>query len=302
MLSLFAENLMKSKKEYFKKYKKHPLHVDIIFEAGMFNGSEQIGFLCYLKKMEENGCIHVHRLSGCSAGSIVALCYYLDNNKFDFHIDNLSKLVYNHVKKASNVDIFGGLLNYFKENITENIFEKLNGNLFISFHDMKKGKQIVKNHYKNMEDLFETIRKSCSVPFMVDDNLLYKERYIDGFYPYMFKEKKGRKIINLNIINTENITKMMTIKNEKTNTKRVIDGMIDSHKFFTSNLKCSMCSFVDKWSLFDNFKYFLLIKSMTFALYLFHKILRFGDIINNSSDIQNFFKNMIRIIVRHVIK
>ena len=300
MLSHCVDNLIKYNKQHFKKYVKQPLHTNIIFEAGMFNGSHQLGFLCYLKRMEEKGYVKVHRLSGCSVGSIIAMCYYLDN-EFDVHMQNLSNILYSHVKKTYNIDIFRHFLDYFKEHMHPNIFEKINGNLYISYHDVKKGKQIVKNNYKNLEDVFETIRRSCSIPFVIDENILYKDRYMDGFYPYMFKPKEGRRVINLNIINTEHITQMITIKNEKTNTKRIIEGILDTHKFFTSHLTCAMCSYVDQWSLLDNIKYFFLIKIMTIIPYIIHGIYNVNELLKNSTNVSNLSKKIIKSIIKNTI-
>jgi hypothetical protein len=300
MLSQCAYNLIQRDKQLFKKFKKQPLHVDVIFEAGMFNGSHQIGFLCYLKKLEEKGYVKVHRLSGCSVGSIIALCYYLDVN-FDIHMQQLSNLLYNHVKKTYNIDIFGTFLEYFKEHMSEDIFQRINGNLFISYHDVKKGKQIVKNNYNDLEDIFETIRRSCSIPFVIDERILYKDRYMDGFYPYMFKPKEGRKIINLSILNTENITQMITIKNEKTNTKRIVEGILDTHRFFTSKFTCVMCSYVDQWSLIDNLKYFVLIKIMTIIPYIIHGIYNLNQLLKNSTNITNLSMRIIRYIIKNTI-
>ena len=45
-------------------YKKKPIVVDLIFEGGLFNGSYQLGFLSYIKKLEEKNIIKVKRISG----------------------------------------------------------------------------------------------------------------------------------------------------------------------------------------------------------------------------------------------
>ena len=75
----------------------------------------------------------------------------------------------------------------------------------------------------NIKDFFEA-------PFYV-----YNEKYFDGLYPYIFKPKKGHKTIYLNIINIKKITYCASIKNEKSNVNRVIDGIMDTHTFFSTN-------------------------------------------------------------------
>ena len=61
------------------------------------------------------------------------------------------------------------------------------------------------------------------------------EKYFDGLYPYIFKPKKNRKIINLNIVNIDNFKYFISIKNENNNIHRVIEGIYDTHTFFSSN-------------------------------------------------------------------
>ena len=57
---------------------------DIVFEAGLFNGSYQMGFLKYIHELEKRHFISVNRLSGSSVGSIIALCYFFKDN-FSHH-------------------------------------------------------------------------------------------------------------------------------------------------------------------------------------------------------------------------
>ena len=67
-ISKFIEDLPNSNK---------PLKLDIVFEGGLFNGSYLAGCLLYLKQLENNKFIKIHKISGCSIGSILAILYFI---------------------------------------------------------------------------------------------------------------------------------------------------------------------------------------------------------------------------------
>ena len=56
----------------------NPLHIDLVLDGGVFNGSYLVGALYFLKEMEKRNYIKIERISGCSVGSIVAFLYYID--------------------------------------------------------------------------------------------------------------------------------------------------------------------------------------------------------------------------------
>jgi hypothetical protein len=244
-------------------------NVDIVFEGGLFNGSHQLGFLNYIKQMEKKQMIKVKRLSGCSIGSFAAFIYFTDTS-LDENINFISNILYKHIKKNHNVNFFNKIWKYYIKRLPNNFLDLINGRLFITYNDVSKNKQIVKSTYSSIEDLFETIRRSCSVPYIIDKLLFYNGKYFDGLYPFIFKPKKDRKIINLNIINLEKFNYFISIKNEKNNIYRVIDGILDTHAFFSSNYNSSMCSYVNDWSLITNIKHNLLIKIFKLSIFIFH--------------------------------
>jgi hypothetical protein len=284
------------------KINKNPLNLDLVFEGGLFNGSYQMGFLTYVKELEKRNYVKIHRLSGCSVGSLIALSFFIDETLFENCIQKISNIIYRHLKKNYNVNFFNKLFSYLHENLPCNILDLIKGKLFISYYDIKTGKQYVKNNYKTIEELFDTIRRSCSFPFLIDNNVLYKERYIDGIYPYIFKPKKNRKIINLNIINVEKIYDFISIKNEKTNIRRIFEGIIDSHMFFTTNFKCNMCSFVNEWTILEKIKYFIIIKILSIIPFILNKLYIVNEIIKSSTDdkinINKLIKNIYITLVR----
>jgi predicted patatin/cPLA2 family phospholipase len=281
-------------KKIINKFKKNPQKIDIVFEAGLFNGSYQMGFLQYIIELEKRNLVSIQRLSGSSVGSIIALCYFLNDN-LTRHCEILGNKLYTNMKKNKTINIFDQLGNYFKDNLPHDALTKINGRLYITYHNVETGKQHVKNHFSDINDLMDTIRKSCSIPFVIDNSFLYKNKFFDGLYPYMFKPKKNTKIIYLNIVNIEKLTKMFSIKNEKTNMKRIIEGIIDTHQFFTTNLKCYMCSYVDEWSFVEQIQYYLFIKFLHILIFIIHHIYLFNNFVrqsaNDNSNINQLVKN-----------
>lgn len=256
--------------------------VDIIFEGGLFNGSYQLGFLNYVKQMEQKQMITIKRLSGCSIGSFMAFLYFTDIS-LDDNIDFINNIVYKHVKKYKNINIFNKLCKFYIKRLPPNFLDLINRRLFITYNDVSKNKQIVKSTYSSIEDVLETIRRSCSVPYIVDKTLFYNNKYFDGLYPYIFKPKKDRKIINLNIVNIDNFKFGISIKNENNNIHRVIDGILDTHTFFSSNYNSNMCSYIDNWSIIKNIKYQLLIKIFKYNICILHHIYIFIKIFKKYS-------------------
>lgn len=292
MLNSYINRLINT---HLKKISKKTNCVDIVLEGGLFNGSYQVGFLKYAMELERRGIIKINCLSGCSVGSIVGLCYFFKDN-MSRHCEILSNQLYSNMKTKMSINIFDDLFNYFRQHLPDNAMNDINGKLYISFYDVAKGRQFVKNKYDSIDEVFETIRKSCALPFVIDSKVLYKNKYFDGIYPYMFKPKKNVRIINLNVFNIEKIPKMISIKNENTNMKRILEGIMDAHQFFTTKFPCNMCSYVDEWSLLNNIQHYLFLKVIQIVMVVLHHIHMFNSVIkhatNDSSNINYLFKNI----------
>jgi hypothetical protein len=287
--------------------KKQPLQIDLVFEGGLFNGSYQLGFLAYIKQMEKLQLIQIKRISGCSIGAFIALLYFLDVS-LDENINFISNVIYKHAKKHYNINIFDKAYKFYSKWLPNNFLDIINGKLFITYNDVSKNKQIVKSKYSSIEELFDVIRRSCSVPYIIDKTLFYNNKYVDGFYPYIFKPKKDRKIINLNIVNLQKLD-FFTIKNENTNVRRVINGIIDTHAFFSRSSYffpvSNMCSYLDKWSAITIFKYTIKIKFYQLCINFFHCIYIFIKIFkkyNNDDHIADFINTLFVAIIKIVFK
>jgi len=281
-INKFIENLPDEIKDYAKN--KTPMKIDLVLDGGTFNGSYLVGALYFIKEMEARNYIKVERISGCSIGSIVGLLYLIDA------LDEFASLYESlllHFKREQNFNFIKSLktklLHYIPNNICEKVFKKF----YVTFHNIKTGKKIVKNVYKNIDEIFDSVKKSCYVPFLIDGNLLYQNKYIDGLNPFFFKYKKNRRILFMDLWGLDKIGCILNVKNEKTNFHRVLSGMLDIHNFFIKGSQTQMCSYVDNWGLYNyvfiNIRY-LIEKIIVYQVY-------FLDIINKNLS-KNFKQGM----------
>ena len=104
-----------------------------------------------------------------------------------------------------------------------------------------------------MDDLIDTVYKSCFVPFIANGNMVYKNRYCDGINPYIFPFETNRKTLYLDLFGSDKIKYMMSVKNEKNNFHRILSGLLDIHLFYIKQNSTQMCSYVNQWSLYQTF-------------------------------------------------
>jgi hypothetical protein len=228
------------------KNAKTPLRLDLVLDGGIFNGSYLVGAMYFLKEMEKRNYIKIERISGCSVGSIAAFLYYIDS--FDM-MSKLYDVFTNNLKKKYRLSSLKEIKKYLHEKIPDDICKKVNGKLYICYNNIKKGTKKVKSHYKNVDDVINTIIKSCFVPYLIDGEILYKNKYIDGINPYIFDKEKDKKILYLDLFGYDKIGNVINVKNEKTNYHRVLSGLLDIHSFYIKQSNTQMCSYVNDWSV-----------------------------------------------------
>jgi len=264
MINTYINKLIENLPDEIKKNNtnKTPMKVDLILDGGLFNGSYLVGALYFIREMELRNYIKVERISGCSIGSIVGLLYFIDA------LDELPCLyesLLTDFKKDYNLNFIKFLKQKLAHRIPCNICEKIFKKLYISFNNIISGKKIVKKTYKNVDDIFDSIIKSCYIPYIIDGNLIYKNKYMDGLNPYIFncktnnskKQSKNktmnRKIIFMDLLGVDKIGFTLNVKNEKTNFHRILSGMLDIHNFFIKGSQTQMCSYVNNWTLYNYF-------------------------------------------------
>lgn len=249
------------------KNNKKPIHIDLVLDGGLFNGSYLVGALYFLKEMERRNIIKIDRISGCSVGSIVALLYFNDNLDI---ITQIYEIVNSDFKKTHYLSILKNIKSLLGNKIPENICEIVKNKLFISYYNVVKNKKRVKCIYNNIDEIINTIIRSSFIPFLIDGNLMYENKYIDGLTPYIFKTKPNVKILYLDLFGYDKLNNLFNIKNEKTNYHRILSGLLDIHNFFIKQSNTQMCSYVNDWYLHNkllNYVKFIIEKLCIYTVY-----------------------------------
>lgn len=221
-----------------------PKSMDLILDAGAFNGGFQLGALLYLKELERNNITTINRVSGASIGSVLALSYLID--RLDL-IPIFSKNIMEYYKCNFNLFIINSILDLFLSNMKEDDYKRLNGRLYISYFDYTTKTHITVHKYKSNKNVIDQLKKSCHLPFISTKNVSYFNG-IDGAYPYIFKGDKPS--LFLRLISIEQMKTIMITKHETDIYSRVIDGIIDINNFFNKK-RSIMCSLVNKWTFLD---------------------------------------------------
>ena len=253
IINTHVERFINNLPEDLKNNKK-PIQIDLILDGGIFNGSYLIGALYFLKEMEKQNYIKINRISGCSIGSIIAFIYIIDSLDIS---ENFYNIVLEQLKTTHRLNISNILYDFLKDRIPHDICSKVNKKLYISYYNLKTNKKKVKYVYKNKKEIVNTILKSSYIPFIMDGNILFKQKYIDGINPYIFKIKNNNKILHLDLFGSDKIKYLINIKNEPNNFHRILSGLLDIHNFFIKQSNTDMCSYVNDWSLFDKFRILL---------------------------------------------
>jgi len=231
-----------------------PEEIDLVLDGGVFNGSYHVGALYFLKEMERRKYIKINRISGCSVGSIVAFLYFIDGLDL---MPKLYDIISKEFKSSMHLSCLKEIKKHVEERIPKDICEKVQNRLYISYNNIKSKEKLVKSNYRSIDDILNTVIKSSYVPYLIDGNLLYKNKYIDGITPFIFKERTN-KILYLDLYGSDKVGYLFNVKNEKTNFHRILSGLLDIHGFFIKGSNTSMCSFVNDWSYglktFNNFK------------------------------------------------
>jgi len=267
------------------------IHLDVILSGGAFNAIYLVGCLYFLREMQNKNKIAIHRISSCSASSFVALLYLTG------HVELFQEKIYEIVIESFKTNkkfIFTEpvLANIFKMietafyekgNVTESdIIRFVNYKLYITYFDVKRCKRIVKRKYKSLHDIFETIKKSCYIPFITMNDMLYKNRYMDGWQPHIFSSYKlkdsivsSSKIIEkkqlfIDLLGRDKIKDCIILKNNKKNKDKIISGIYDAYSFFCQNGKyeTAMCGYLSDYSVASSIKYYL-IYAFSYILCIF---------------------------------
>jgi hypothetical protein len=277
MINQYVDKFIKNLPEEVKN-KKKPLQLDLVLDGGVFNGSYLVGALYFLKEMEKQNYIKINRISGCSIGSVIAFMYTIECLDVSEEFYNI---IFNQLKVNHNLSINKALNSVLKNRIPNDICDKVNNKLYITYYNIKNRRQKIKCSYKNKEEIINTIIKSSYIPFVMDGNATFEKKYIDGMNPYIFKIKNDRKILHLDLFGHNKIKHLINIKNENTNFHRILSGLLDIHNFFIKQSNTDMCSYVNDWSIIDRSRIFLRIVIEKIIIYFIYFVISIQKYIPN---------------------
>lgn len=224
-----------------------PKNIDLILDGGGFNGIYQLGALMYLRHLEEKKYLCVKRISGTSIGAFMGVVYIL--NKIDYAIEASDKMLKYFREHLDVRYCTKGLTDFLNEHMKKDDYLLINNRLYITYFNNKTKKQVIKNKYKSNEDLIEQITKSAYLPFLSGLNPSH-DNSVDGINPYIFK-RNNRKSLFIRLMSHKQASTSLNIKYEINSYGRILEGVLDINKFFTTGQRTILCSYVDEWSIID---------------------------------------------------
>jgi hypothetical protein len=269
-----------------------PMNIDLILDGGAFGGSYTLGSLYYLQELIVRNKIVLHRISGVSIGSIMG--FLLMANRLDDGI-HLYRSFFNYFKENGCLSIFKKTLRKITSSLPKDFYLQCNYKLYISYFDCKKNKHVTQYHYKSNKDLSNAMLRSSFVPFLITGNLLLKNKYLDGLYPYIFPKQYNIKRIFIDL--TPKLFKMLYIKHEIHNVERIMEGILDIHHLLFHNIKKKFCSFVDDWNI--TYKSYIYVRTFIsdFYVWLIHIYLKYFR-----NEFLIHFKRYFNFILQHIAK
>ena len=239
-----------------KTNSQQPPPIDVVFGYGIFNGSYLHGAAYFLQAMEDRGWLQVRRISGSSIGAYLGLLYL--TRQLDVPLENYGHMV-DSLREHHCLKTLKTIFDDVKKRLPSDVCQRVNGKLFVSYHDISLCKKVTIRHFRDVNHLMECIYRSCFVPYLIDGAPFYRERYLDGLLPYIFPRshhmKKNKRythtvpVLYIDVMNSvQRFCSSTWVKNEKNNFHRVLTGLLDTHSFFLRR-GSTMCSYVHEWSL-----------------------------------------------------
>ena len=245
-----------------------PKEINVSFDGGAFNGFYGLGVGLYLKELEASGMTVVKKVSGVSAGSMLALWYILEKPKTD--INRTFVEMADHFNTHHNLRIYKRQVRRIvKDNFATDNLSILDDRLFISYYDIKECCRVTVSKYTSRKHLVDTIVQSSHIPFIVTKNMAYKNRYIDGMRPTLFDAETRTLFVKLTTMSK--LARMFYTGTEVNMFHRVIIGIADANDFFTTG-NSDMCSFVDEWSTLSKLGFYCRELGLCILYYLVTKI------------------------------
>ncbi len=192
--------------------------------------------------MEKRNYVKVNRISTCSISSLLGVLYITD--KLDAICNNNYNVLFNQFVETHQMRCMLELRKYI--NIDPSDLLKINNKLYISYYNVRTQKKKTKCFFKTTGVLYESLNKSCFIPFVLNNEVTYKNKYIDGLTPKVFKNKTGVKLLFIDVVLCDKFLDLFNVKNESSNIHRTLIGILDIHKLFLKDFNStSLCRCVN---------------------------------------------------------
>lgn len=279
---------------------KVPQKINVVLSGGAFSGSYSIGVLLYLKFLEKNGFIIVDKISGCSIGAALAILFKINKLKYSTIFYELQRESFKTNLNLSISYKIGHFIKKLLDDIDVDFYKQLDGNFFISYHNIKNTKHNARSSFKSNKHLCDCIIRSCFIPFILDTKLAYKDKYIDGFYPHFFNHDPDHKNLFINLTNFGPF-EGLCITNENNNISRIMYGVYDAHLFFSKKQNTKMCSFMEEWTPIETMLIYLKRCFFFFFVHVLSFFHIYGIPISQFTMFNNFAFSSFKYIVRNFL-
>ena len=257
-----------------------PKHMNLIIDGGAFTGAQTSGCLYYIKRLEALNLTKVEKISGCSIGALLGYMYLTNTLEY---IPKYYDILIQYARKKVK---FKKILELVENHVKKTDYRTANKRLFISYNNIDNIKHIVVSEYKSEQELIDCIIRSSFVPLMINGKLQYKEKYCDGFLPYLFN-KSSAPTLFISLINIRCIKYTIYCNNDIDIWKKLFDGIQDTHLFFKNRSSSRYCSYIEKWSVTD----FILFRIREFICLIIIILIKHTNYL--PSNIYKYMKNNI---------
>ena len=248
-----------------------PEEYNLVLDGGAMNGGFLVGILLYIRELENKKYITINKISGSSVGTFCGFCY-LDNNL------ELYEQIYcqsrNSIIRDLNLKVCGNLLKSYIDSKDADFYKKFNNKLYINFYDINKKQDVVTSKFKDNNDLYMKIRFSTFLPLVFDGFITFNNK-IDALIPHVFYNEKN--VLFFNLTTLKKLFYCMNVS-EKNNVFKIMHGIIDMHQFFTTRGKTELCSFVNEWTSYEHFLFYIryqIANLIKLSVVYLHKLLEF---------------------------
>ena len=126
------------------------LELDVTMSGGAFNSNYLVGCLYFLREMQERKLIRIHRMSSCSASSLIAFLFLTNNLElFQDKLYEMAVTSFRNNRTFIFTDLtFQNITDTIKRSLPddETTLEMVNKKLYITYFDVNLCKKIVKKN------------------------------------------------------------------------------------------------------------------------------------------------------------